>query len=189
MSDLGSFETAVALGETDVVGVKAGNKVTLTFDALPDLTLVGEVKSVATSGTVSQGVVSYDVTIVPGTGNEGVKAGMTVTAEIITLSKPDVLAVPNGALKTDSSGGSYVLILTDGKPVTQTVEIGMASDAYTEIATGLTEGQAVVTQTVGGSTTNTTSGNSSGGILGTGSGFPTGPADGGGPPPGFGGGG
>lgn len=188
ISDLDSFETTVLLGETDVVGVKAGDKVTLTFDAIPDLTLVGEVESVATSGTVSQGVVSYDVTITPGTGNESVKAGMTVTAEIITLSKADVLAVPNAAVKTDSSGGSSVQILTDGKPVSQTVEVGMASDAYTEITTGLTEGQAVVTQTVGGSTTNTTSGGSSGGILGTGSGFNGGPADGG-PPPGFGGGG
>jgi len=189
ISDLDSFETTVSLGETDIVGVKVGDKATLTFDALPDLTLVGEVTYVAAAGTVTQGVVTYDVTVVPRIGNDNVKAGMTATAEIITQLKADVLAVPNAAVKTDSSGGYYVLILTDGAPTTQTVETGIANDAYTEITTGLTAGQAVVTQTTGGSTTNTTSRGSTGGILGTGSGLQGGPPDGGGPPPGFGGGG
>ena len=170
----------MALGETDVVAVAKGDKATLTFDALPDLTLVGKVDRVATVGAVSSGVVSYDVTVVPDTGNEQVRAGMTSTATIITESKVDALAVPSASVKTDQSGNTYVLVLKNGAPVQQTVQTGMTTDTYIEITDGLTEGQAVVTRTVGGATTATTARAGSGGILGGG---------GGGPPGGFGGGG
>ena len=74
ITNLSSFEVTLALGETDVVAVQKDDKVTLTFDALPDLTLVGKVDRVASIGTVNSGVVSYDVTVVPGVGNENVRA-------------------------------------------------------------------------------------------------------------------
>ena len=180
ITDLNSFEVTTALGETDVVAVAKGDKATLTFDALPDLTLVGKVDRVATVGAVSSGVVSYDVTVVPDTGNEQVRAGMTSTATIITESKVDALAVPSASVKTDQSGNTYVLVLKNGAPVQQTVQTGMTTDTYIEITGGLTEGQAVVTRTVGGATTATTARAGSGGILGGG---------GGGPPGGFPGGG
>ena len=169
ITNLSSFEVTLALGETDVVAVQKDDKVTLTFDALPDLTLVGKVDRVASIGTVNSGVVSYDVTVVPGVGNENVRAGMTSTAEIITESKVDALAVPSSAVKTDQSGNTYVLVLKNGEPVSQTVQTGMTTDTYIEITGGLTEGQAVVTQTVGG-TTATTARGGGGGILGVGGG-------------------
>ena len=173
VTDLNSFEVTVSLGETDVTAVTKGDKATLTFDALPDLTLTGTVDRVASIGTVTSGVVSYDVTVVPSTGNEQVRAGMTSTANIITESKVDALAVPSAAVKTDQSGTTYVLVLKNGAPVQQTVQTGMTTDAFIEVTSGLTEGQAVVTKTVGGATTATTA-RAGGGVLGGAGGPPGG---------------
>ncbi|MBU1032868.1 HlyD family efflux transporter periplasmic adaptor subunit, partial [Patescibacteria group bacterium] len=49
----------VSLNEVDVSNVKVGQKATLTFDAVQDLTIAGSVSEVDMVGTVSQGVVTY----------------------------------------------------------------------------------------------------------------------------------
>jgi HlyD family secretion protein len=71
-----------------------GQKVTMTFDAIPDLTMTGTVAEIDTLGTVTQGVVSYTVKIAFDTDNTDVKPGMTVSAMIITNTKIDVCKVP-----------------------------------------------------------------------------------------------
>jgi macrolide-specific efflux system membrane fusion protein len=155
ITDTTHVEAVVSLAETDVPNVKVGQKATLTFDALPDLTLAGKVTEIDTSGTVNQGVVSYNATIVPDTSDPSVKGGMTVTAAIITQVASDVLVVPNSAVKSQG-GTSYVQILTNGQPVDQTVEVGISNDSYTQITSGLSAGEQVVTQTI--STSSSTSG-------------------------------
>ena len=72
---------------------------------------------------------------------------MGISANIITNTKDDVLFISSVAIKTDSNGGYYVQILKSGKPVDQTVEIGLASDSQTEITSGLKEGDIVITST------------------------------------------
>ena len=176
ITDLSSFEATVTLAEADVASVTVGQKATMTFDALPDLTITGKVESVDNAGTISQSVVSYTVTINPDVTNDGVKGGMTVTADIITSVTADALVVPSTAVKTDSSGANYVQILTNGSPVNQTVVVGTSNDTYTQITSGLTEGQEVVTQTINpASSTGTTSGGLGGGGIPSGGGsFPSG---------------
>jgi HlyD family secretion protein len=163
----------ISLNEVDAANVKVGQKVTLTFDALEDVTITGKVLSVDTLGEVSQGVVSYGVKIGLDTQDDRVKSGMSITADIITDSKQDVLILPNSAVK--SQGNSYYVELietpsetekqsltnTSGvvlkeTPKIQTVEIGLSDDSYTEIISGLNEGDIVVASTVSSSSSETT---------------------------------
>jgi RND family efflux transporter MFP subunit len=183
ITDLSTWDVTVTLTETDISSVKVGQKATLTFDALPDVSLTGKVTSMDVTGTNSSGVVSYSATVTPDTGNDAVLGGMTVTASIITLVAADVIGVPLAAVKTASDGTYYVQLLENGKPVNQTVEIGSSDDTYTEITSGLTVGQEVITKTVNPSASTSTSTRSNGGgILNQGGGgFPTG----GGPAGGF----
>ena len=175
ITDLSSFTATVTLAEAYIASVTVGEKVTLTFDALTDLTLTGKVASVDNAGTVSKGVVSYTVTIVPDLVNDRVKGGMTVTADIITSVTADALVVPSTAIKTDYSGGNYVQVLTNGSPVDTTVVVGTSNDTYTQVTSGLTEGQEVVTQTISSSTksTSTTSRSNGSSFLNGSSGVPT----------------
>jgi membrane fusion protein, macrolide-specific efflux system len=187
--DLDAFRAAITIAESDISSVKVGQKAVITFDALPDLTLTGKVKTVDYTGTNTSGVVSYAVTVVPDTPNASVRGGMTVSVNIITNVATDVLAVPAAAVKTASDGTSYVQVLgTDGLPADVTVETGMTTDSYIQITSGLTEGQTIIVSTSksGSTTATTTSSSNQGGLLNGGGGFPGGgfPSGGGFPPPG-----
>ena len=97
----------ISLNEVDAAKIKIGQKVTLTFDAVEDLTLTGEVSEVNTLGTVSQGVVSYTIKIAFDTQDERIKPGMSTSATIITEIKQDILIIPSSAIKT-LGNSSYV---------------------------------------------------------------------------------
>ena len=153
----------VSLNEIDVAQIKAAQKVTLTFDAVPDLTITGQVAEVDAIGTVSQGVVTYNIKIGFDTQDERVKTAMSVSASIITEAKPNVLLVSNSAVKSQG-GVSYVEVPdeSDRSVATanvsgaifqnptrqQQIEIGTANDEFTEIISGLKEGDLVVTRTI-----------------------------------------
>ncbi len=139
----------ISLNEVDAAKIKIGEKTTLTFDAVPDLSLVGEVSEIDTVGSVTQGVVTYNVKIVFATQDERVKPGMSVSAAIITNVKQDILTVPNSAVKSQGNI-HYVEIGSDVStpPTQQTVEIGVSNDDSTEIVSGLKEGDQIVTRTV-----------------------------------------
>ena len=150
----------ISLNEIDAAKVKVGQKATLTFDAIESLTLTGEVFVIDSIGAVSQGVVSYNLQIAIDTQDSQIKPGMSVNANIIIDSKIDILAVPNSALKTQGAI-SYVEILddnavssADGQSVTsptapkqQIVQIGLTDDNYTEIISGLKEGDKIIIKT------------------------------------------
>jgi HlyD family secretion protein len=101
----------LSLNEADVANVKVGQPATLTFDALPSVTMTGTVAEVSGIGTVTQGVVTYDVQIVFSSVNSLVKPGMTVEASIVTASAPMAIQVPSAAIHT-SGRSSYVEVAT-----------------------------------------------------------------------------
>lgn len=153
----------VSLNEVDVAQIKVGQKATLTFDAIPDLTISGQVAEVDAVGTVSQGVVTYNIKIGFDTQDERVKTAMSASAAIVTEAKPDVLLVPNSAVKSQG-GVSYVEVPDESdmsvatanvsgaifnNPTRQKqIEIGTANDEFTEIVSGLNEGDLIVTRTI-----------------------------------------
>ncbi len=148
----------VSLNEVDVAKVKTGENATLAFDAFPDLKIAGKVAEIDTVGTVSQGVVTYNVKIAFQTQDERVKPSMTVSAEIITDRKENVLLVPNAAVKYQGNS-RYVEVagVASGEPARRTVETGLSNDEFTEIISGLEEGEKVV---VGSGTTANANGTS-----------------------------
>ncbi|KKW18590.1 MAG: Efflux transporter, RND family, MFP subunit [Candidatus Adlerbacteria bacterium GW2011_GWC1_50_9] len=167
----------ISLNEVDVAKVKTSQKATLTFDAVPDLSIAGQVAEIAAIGSIAQGVVTYNVKISFDTQDERVKPGMSVSAAIITDVKQDVVIVPNSAVKTSGNprteraeqssydGNSrYVEILVGDAPQSQSVEVGLSNDTSTEITGGLKEGESVVTQTISATAAQTSSSQSSSGI-------------------------
>ena len=172
ITDVNSLQAVISLAETDVPNVVVGQKAVITFNALPDLTLSGKVQSIDTQGTNSQGVITYNAIVVPDTSDPSVKGGMSVTVNIITKIATDALVVPNAAVKTQTGGGSYVQVLQNGKPADVTVQAGISNDTYTQITSGLTEGQEVITATINPSagSTSTTFRRGGSGIPGLGGG-------------------
>ncbi|MEK7067722.1 MAG: HlyD family efflux transporter periplasmic adaptor subunit, partial [Patescibacteria group bacterium] len=153
----------ISLNEVDAAKVKIGQKATLTFDALPDLTLTGQVAEIDAIGAISQGVVTYAVKIGFDTQDERVKTAMSVSASIITEAKTDVLLVPNSAVKSQDES-SYVELPaeTDIAAATSTANdvafkeplrrqaiiVGSTNDEFTEVISGLQENEVIVTRTI-----------------------------------------
>jgi len=155
----------ISVNEVDAVKIKVGQKATLTFDALPDLSISGEVAQIDAIGTVTQGVVSYSVKISFDTQDDRIKSGMSASVAVITDARQDVLLVPNSALKTSGSSnyvemfdssvtagnaanGKTQQISSQAPPKEQIVEIGLINDSDTEILSGLNEGDWIVTRTI-----------------------------------------
>ncbi|MDD4332615.1 MAG: efflux RND transporter periplasmic adaptor subunit [Patescibacteria group bacterium] len=165
----------ISFNEVDVAKLKVGQKATLAFDAVPDLSITGQVVEINTIGTASQGVVTYTIKIAFDTDDERIKPSMTVSAAVIIDSKSDVLLVPNSAIKTQGQNKYIEIIEGDNlslvnnasstagaiqlasAPRHQQVEVGLSNDEKTEITSGLEEGDVVVSQTITGTTTTTSS--------------------------------
>lgn len=151
----------VSLNEIDVAKVKIGQKVMLSFDAVPELSIAGQVREIDTVGTISSGVVTYNVKTSFDSQDDRVKPGMSVSADIITDVKQNTLLVPNSAVK--SSGNNYYVFIFDRPlvggtspqgvastitPREQTVEVGLSNDKSTEIISGLKEDDVIVTRII-----------------------------------------
>ncbi|PIT88237.1 MAG: hypothetical protein COU29_03145 [Candidatus Magasanikbacteria bacterium CG10_big_fil_rev_8_21_14_0_10_36_32] len=150
----------ITLNEVDIAKVKVGQRVIFTFDAIEDLTVTGEVAEVDVLGTASQGVVSYDVIIAFDIQDERVKSGMSISANIILESKPNVLMITSSAIKTQG-GASYVEMLNEGGGVVQkTITTGISNDTMTEILNGVNDGDEIVTQKITIGNSGTVSGSS-----------------------------
>lgn len=149
----------ITLNEVDVAKVKVGQKATMTFSALSEVEITGEVVEVDSVGTTNQGVVSYSAKVKFDVTNDDIKPQMSVSVDIITAEKIDVLIVSSSLIKTDSTTGlNYVEvfnsnadnkteIVTTASPDKKYIEVGLEGDSYTEILSGLEEGDLIITKT------------------------------------------
>ena len=151
IADLDHLEIVVNMAEVDVNRAKSGQQADVTLDALSDISLKGTVSQIAPAGVQSQGVVNYPVTIALDRAAEGVKTGMTANLSIIVDERPDVLMVPNRAVRTVARQ-KVVTVLFEGQQIQTPVTTGLSNDTMTEIATGLQEGDTVVLTTTSTST-------------------------------------
>lgn len=149
----------ISLNEVDIAKLAVGQKATITFDALPDLSIAGAVTEVDTIGTVSQGVVTYNVQITFQTNDDRVKPGMSASVSVATDVQTDVLTVPSSAVKNGSvqtlpdmktpSAEAQSTGIADAKgPMSVPVETGASSDQSIEIKSGLNEGDWIIIRTI-----------------------------------------
>lgn len=168
----------VNINETDAPKVAVNNKATLTMDAFPSKTFTGVIVSIDTSGVVSSGVTTYPAYIKLDSAPNGIYSNMAIDAKIITNVKDNVLLVPSAAVVT-TNGATTVRVLKNGVMSSVPVTIGDSNDTQTEITSGLSDGDTVVTAVIGGATTTTSTGTSPFSALG-GRGFGGGGGGGGG---------
>lgn len=141
--DVSRFHTDVFIDELDIGTVEIGQDVNLELDAHPGEELKGKVTHIDAIGTASQGLVTYRVTIDLGNPNLPIKADMTASVMISVADKEDVLLVPRQAVRRDGEG-TYVEILEGAELKRVSVVTGLSDERYTEIVSGLEEGEEVV---------------------------------------------
>jgi len=138
-----AMEVIVPFAESDAARVGFNQDVQVTFDAVPNLTISGKVVAVASSATVSSGVVNYYATIMLNQTNKSLKEGMTSNATVTVSTASNALTVPNLAI-TRLGGQAYVNVYANGQQVQTAIETGVVGDTYTEVTGGLNQGAQVV---------------------------------------------
>ena len=141
------------VSESDIGGIKQGNRATFTVDAYSKRTFEGRVTQVRQSPQTVQNVVTYDIVISVDNVDLALKPGLTAATAITIDQRDNVLRVPNQALRFVPSGTAIersdqaqIWLLRDGKPELVRVTTGLDDEAYTEIVQGsLKAGDQVIT--------------------------------------------
>ena len=155
IADLSQLRVTTSVDEMDISSLAIGQSATVTFSALPDVTLEGTVERVATASESSESygygyssTATYKVSLIIPAPDPRVKPGMTADATIVTQDVPDSLIVPIAALHEAEDGSSYVWILKGDDPSQEgswekrTVEI-LAKNADEAAITNVKEGDEV----------------------------------------------
>lgn len=145
LANTGTVQLHGTVGESDVSKLKLGLVANVTVDALGATTrMTGKVTGIDPVATIQQGVPVYGVDVTIDVANAALKPGMSGTANVILVSRQDVLTIPNLAVKTQGTR-RYVQVLRDGQPVDVDATFGISNDTLTEVTGGdLKEGDLVV---------------------------------------------
>ncbi len=156
IDDNSSFVAVMPFAETDAARLAANQTASVTFDAIPNLTISGHVLTLSPSATVVSNVVDYYVSFVLNRTDPRLREGMTANASVTVAQADNAVRVPNAAVHT-TGGTTMVTVLTNGQQVPTEVVTSVVGDTYTEIKAGLNEGDRVVLpalRTSAGTTTN-----------------------------------
>ena len=142
-TDLTRMQVDANVSESDIGGIKNGNKATFTVDAYSKRLFEGTVTQVRQSPQTVQNVVTYDVVVSVANSDLALKPGLTAAARIIVDQRSDVLRVPNQALRYVPTGTipqeakqQRVWVLRDETPTPVQVTAGLDDDDFTEIVQG-----------------------------------------------------
>jgi HlyD family secretion protein len=143
LNNVDSFQLVVPFEESDATRITPGQQVQVSVDAVPDLTRAGTVLAIAPRGAQESGIVNYDATVILTEGDPRLRDGQTAEAAVAVETHENVLRVPSVAVRTE--GGRTVVSSpgADG-PSTTPFVAGLAGDEFTEVLSGLTEGQEVL---------------------------------------------
>jgi HlyD family secretion protein len=164
IDDMSHLYVDVSVSEVDIDNVQMGQKVDLTFDAVANKTYPGVVSQITKVGTVSNGVVNYNVTVELQQSDPNVLPGMTASANINIPGPQNVILVPNRAIRT-VNGQRVVYIQRNGNLVALPVTLGMTTSSQSEVTGGpVRQGMLIVLNPP--STTTTQQATGIGGIFG-----------------------
>lgn len=168
IADLSTIEAEVEVDETEVVHINLGDSARVTLDAFPDTSYAGVVTEVGNSpilSTSSIGLQGVDFKVVVTLTEEigVVRPGLSADAEITVAKRDSVLCIPIQSLTvrrkkelegfspvdtTGHTGGEEdiegVFVVDKDRAEFRSVKVGISSQKYFEVLSGLEEGEEIV---------------------------------------------
>jgi multidrug efflux pump subunit AcrA (membrane-fusion protein) len=145
LADLEAVEVQTRVIEEDLPLVAVGQPAELYFDAQPDVAARGRVDRVVPRRIAGEDRPLYTVFLtLLDAPPPGVYPGMTVDASILIESRDGALRLPRALVRGGDSAA--VDLWRGGGRVSQTVDVGLRGDVYTEILSGLNEGDEVIAE-------------------------------------------
>ncbi len=167
ISDLSVIEVVVQVDETDVPGISLGDSAFIRIDAFGDQEFSGRVTEIGNSAinpptqqaAGQQAAIDFEVVMTLDVNEALLRPDLSATADIITETRWNALAVPIIALavreeERDSSQAASeddeledvegVFIVVDGIVIFTPVEVGIAGEEFFEILSGVSMGDTLV---------------------------------------------
>ncbi|MEE9531396.1 MAG: efflux RND transporter periplasmic adaptor subunit [Syntrophobacteria bacterium] len=147
--DLDRLQIHDFVDETDIGMVQVGQEARFMVDAYPGHIIKGKVETIYPMATIQENVVYYEVIIsILDQGEAVIRPEMTANVRIIIDSHPQALAIPNEAIVRKD--GKHLVAALDpaGNIKKRRIKVGWVDNEYTEILSGLKEGETVL---IGGS--------------------------------------
>ena len=161
--DLTKMQVDTNVSEADVGRVRVNQPATFTVDAYPGRTFTGSVTQIRQAPINVQNVITYDAVIGVSNPDLTLFPGMTANVKILVNQRPNVLKVPNAALRYHpaseavvASGGKGVrkgaalaravwVLDANNKPQRVVVITGESDGTFTEVTQGaLKDGDQVI---------------------------------------------
>jgi HlyD family secretion protein len=116
LADLDHLYVETQVDESDVAKVQLGNQIEATLDAVPDVTLTGQVVAINPVGEVVSGLVKYKVRVNLGKVDSDIflPLGSTISVSIQIKEPSATLAVPIVAIQNDDKGEYVWVVQSDG---------------------------------------------------------------------------
>lgn len=134
------MQMELSLSDSEVLKLSVGDAAKVTIDAV-DSTYDAEVSYISEIGEYSSGSSTFAARVT--FDNDGsLKIGMSGSAVISLEKAEDVLAVPVNAIST-KGGKSFVTVKSGEEESLVEVETGITNGTFTEIKSGLSEGDKV----------------------------------------------
>ncbi len=155
VADLSKALIKLEIAEGDIAQVKADQTVSFNTLAEPNRRYQGKIKSIDPALTTltdnnyteesgNSTAVYYYANVIVDNPEMSLRIGMTTQGKVVISEKKNVLLVPTTAIKKQGKE-KIIQVLENGKSVERTVQTGLADSQYTEIISGLNEGEKVIT--------------------------------------------
>jgi macrolide-specific efflux system membrane fusion protein len=141
--DLSRLQVDAYVDETDIGKVRVGQEATFSVDSFPDKEFSGTVTAIYPKALIQQNVVTYDVVIAIDNREALLRPDMTTNTTITVAKREEVLTIPNQAVRRED-GDRVVFVQEGDRLVRRPVKTGWKDRTYTEVLSGLKEGERVV---------------------------------------------
>lgn len=135
----GKSIVSFTVSELDINKINVGQKAILTLSSIDKKTFTGEVVGTDKVGTISSNLAQYSIIIRINEESDKILPNMKVEGEIIINEKENVLLAPVSSIK---KGNKNIVTLESGEK--REVSIGISDGVFTEIISGLAEGERVI---------------------------------------------
>jgi HlyD family secretion protein len=133
----------VHIAQSEAAVLRVGNPAQLKIPGLEE-PIKGKVSLV--SPALDPGSTTIEVWVEASKPDPALKPGMTVQVEMTAKTVKDALVVPTPAVYKNSEGADYVLLAgSDGHAHVKTVQVGVRNAELTQILSGVTFGEHVIT--------------------------------------------
>lgn len=160
LGDLSKASIRIPLNEVDINKVKVEQQAVIVFDAFRGKAYKGHIITIDTAGTNTNGVITYNASIIIDNPDANIKTEMTATVSIETAKHENVLTVSNSAIKPYKGGKAVIVAGADKDSQVKnkagqklpyhyvSVTIGLKGITKTEIIKGAVDGMQVVTSSI-----------------------------------------